>query len=75
MNNLTETLSKNKFTSLAGVLSTISALLLTFVPGDVVATCGKAIAESQNPTMIGILFSVGTLLPLIGPSLVGRSAK
>lgn len=70
-----EKVAENKLTSVAGALSTISASLLAFVPGDVLGTCGDAIAKTQNPALIGGLFAAGTLLTLIGPSLVGRSKK
>ena len=67
--------STNKLTSIAGALSSISAIALALVPSNVLDTCGKAIAESQNPAVILVLFAGGTLLSSIGPSLVSRSAK
>ena len=72
---VTNKLSHNKLTSVIGTLSTLSAFALAFVPGDVLAVCGEAIAKTQNPAVIGAMFAAGTLLSSIGPSLVGRSAK
>lgn len=71
----TQKLAENKLTSIFGALSSISAILLALVPGDVLTTCGEAIAKSQNPAVIGALFAAGTLLSSIGPSLVGRSKE
>lgn len=70
-----EKVSENKLTTLLGGLSSFSAILLAFVPGDVLSTCGEAISKTQNPAVIGSMFCVGTLLTFIGPSLVGRSKK
>ena len=70
-----EKVSENKLTTVVGGLSTLSAALLAFVPGDVLTTCGEAIAKTQNPALIGSMFCVGNLLTFIGPSLVGRSKK
>jgi hypothetical protein len=72
---VTNKLSHNKLTSVFGALSTLSALLLALVPGDVLTVCGEAIAKTQNPAVIGAMFAAGTILSSIGPSLVGRSAK
>lgn len=67
--------TQSKFTSVAGVLSSTSAILLALVPGDVLSTCSAAISETQNPAVIGTLLGAGVLLSSIGPSLVGRSEK
>lgn len=72
MSKTTEALATNKLTSVAGAAASISAVLLALVPAEVLKTCGDAIANSQNPVMIGALFGGGILLSSIGPSLLKK---
>lgn len=69
-----EKVTDNKLTSIVGAISTLAATILAFVPGDVMKTCGDAISQTQNPVIIGAMFSVGTLLTLAGPSLLKKSS-
>ena len=61
--------AQSRKTTLAGILSTTSGLVIAFIPHEVWSACSASIADSNSPALIGGLVVAGLVLTTVGPSI------
>lgn len=67
-----ETVANSPLTTVAGTLTSVSAIVVALVPGHVWEVCSAEVAKTSNPVVVGSMLGVGILLNTIGPSLVRK---
>ena len=75
MTKTMQTLSEKKSTTVVGILTTLSGLVVSLIPNSVWETCSAAIADTPNAAFTGSLVGIGILLTTLGPSIAKRSAS
>lgn len=66
---LLQSLAKSRKTTLAGSLSTLTGIVVAFIPHEVWSACSASIAESNSPVLVASLVITGLGLTIVGPSL------
>lgn len=74
MPNILQTASTSRATTAAGIIASLSGVVLALIPKDVWDTCSTAIENSGNPLFTGGLVGIGILLTTFGPSIAKRGS-
>lgn len=64
-----QSLAKTRKTTLAGTFSTLTGIIVAFIPQEVWSACSASIAESNSPVLVASLVVAGLGLTIVGPSI------
>lgn len=62
-------LSQNKITTFAGLITTLTGIVMGLIPQHVWSTCTEAISQTGSPVFVGSLVALGIVLTTVGPSI------
>lgn len=64
-----QSLAKTRKTTLAGTFSTLTGIIVAFIPHEVWSACSASITESNSPVLVASLVIAGLGLTIVGPSI------